>query len=161
MWVMRGPYVDGLRGCPDGTHFKAKFSMPSDVPADPFAWAPISQLIGLEVQPPTAEFGMAEVFLNVGQKMHNPMGFVHGGIISLLADAAMGIAFGRTLDDKHSFATIEMKTNYLRPIKQGRLRAVGQLVQRGLRVGFVDCQVTDQRSRLVATATCTCTINTL
>ncbi len=130
---------------------------------DPFAWAPISQLIGLEVQPslPSAAMGTAEIFLNVDARMHNPMGFVHGGIISLLADAAMGIAFGRTLNEKHGFATVEMKTNYVRPVKQARLHACAELIQRGLRIGFVECRITDQRGKLIATASCTCTVNTL
>jgi uncharacterized protein (TIGR00369 family) len=132
----------------------------SNIESDPFGNAPISQLIGLEVVP-EGEHGVAVVYLNVGARMHNPMGFVQGGVLSLLADAAMGIAFGRTLDEKHSFATIELKTNYIRPIKEGRLRAVGTLIQRGLRVGFLECRVHDHRKRLIATASCTCTVNTL
>jgi len=129
---------------------------------DPFAFAPISQLIGLEVQPEDpAEPTQAVVFLNVSEKMHNPMGFVHGGVIALLADAATGIAFGRSLDDKHGFATVEMKTSYIRPVKEARLKAVASLVSRGLRLGFVECTITDQRGKLIATASCTCTVNTL
>lgn len=127
--------------------------------SDIFGWAPISQLIGLEVQPGTS--GEATVLLNVDGRMHNPMGFVHGGVIALLADASTGIAFGRTLDDQQSFATVEMKTSYIRPIKEGRLRAEAKLVQRGLRIGFVECTITDQRNKLVAKASCTCTVNSL
>lgn len=130
--------------------------------ADPFAWAPISQLMGLEVQPPieTAP-GTAEVLLNVDHRMHNPMGMVHGGVISLLADAAMGIAFGRVLSEKYGFATIEMKTNYIRPVKESRLHASAKLIQRGLRIGFLECSIVDHRGKLVATASCTCTVTSL
>ncbi len=132
-------------------------------PADPFSQAPICELIGLEVQPAVASaaLGSAEIFLNVDARMHNPMGFVHGGVIALLADAVMGIAFGRTLNEKHGFATVEMKTNYLRPVKQARLHARAELIQRGLRIGFVECRIVDQREKLIATASCTCTVNTL
>ena len=130
--------------------------------ADPFSWAPISQLIGLEVQPPQPDApGSAEILLNVDQRMHNPMGMVHGGIISLLADAAMGIAFGRVLSEKFSFATIELKTNYMRPVKESRLRATAQLITRGLRIGFLECRIVDHRGKLVATASCTCTVTSL
>ncbi|MCR9297181.1 MAG: PaaI family thioesterase [bacterium] len=131
---------------------------PSERP-DIFAWAPISQLMGLEVQPGTD--GQAIVYLNVDQRMHNPMGFVHGGVIALLADAATGIAFGRTLQDQQSFATVEMKTCYIRPVKKARLKAEANIVQRGLRIGFVECRILDQRQKLVATASCTCTVNSL
>ncbi len=127
---------------------------------DPFAWAPISQLMGLEVQPGAS--GQAEVFLDVDERMHNPMGKVHGGVIALLADAAMGIAFGRTLDsDKFSFATVEIKTNFLRPVKRTRLKASARLVGRGLRIGFVEATIVDGHGKLVATASCTCTVTTL
>ncbi|MFK7734635.1 MAG: PaaI family thioesterase [Pirellulaceae bacterium] len=128
-------------------------------PADIFASAPISQLIGMEVQP--GEAGEAVVELPVDGRMHNPMGFVHGGVIALLADAATGIAFGRTLDDQQSFATVEMKTSYIRPIKEGRLRAEATLVQRGLRIGFVECRIVNERKKLIATASCTCSVNSL
>jgi uncharacterized protein (TIGR00369 family) len=122
-------------------------------------WAPISQLIGLEIQPGPP--GEALIFLNVDQRMHNPMGFVHGGVIALLADAAMGIAFGRTLDDQHGFATIDLRTSFLRPVKQARLRAEARLIQRGLRIGFVECNITDVRGKLIATGSCSCTVNRL
>lgn len=126
---------------------------------DAFAYAPISQLIGLQVEP--GQSGEAVVHLPVSQKMHNPMGVVHGGVIALLADAAMGIAFGRTMSDPASFATIEMKVSYLRPVKETMLTATARLVARGLRVGFVECIITDARDREIARASCTCTVNSL
>lgn len=126
---------------------------------DPLAWAPIGRLIGLEVQP--ASGSEAEIFLDVDERMHNPMGFVHGGVLALLADATMGLAFGRTLDDQHSFATIELKTNFIRPVKKSRLRATARIVARGLRIGFVEATIFDQQQKLIATASCTCTINSL
>lgn len=124
---------------------------------DPLGWAPIGKLIGLDIQPPGEE-GKAEVYLDLKECHHNPMGAVHGGVISLLADAAMGIAFGRTLVNQTGFATIEMKTNFVRPIKTGRLHAQAQVVVRGLRIGFCECRITDQRQRLIATASCTCSV---
>lgn len=124
---------------------------------DPLSWAPIGKLVGLEILPP-AEEGTAEVFLQLQECHHNPMGMVHGGILSLLADAAMGIAFGRTLQNQLGFATIEMKTNFIRPIKTGRAHARAQVVERGIRIGFVECRIVDGRQRLIATATCTCSV---
>ncbi|MCC6510382.1 MAG: PaaI family thioesterase [Pirellulaceae bacterium] len=126
---------------------------------DAFAYAPISQLIGLKVEP--GPVGEAVVRLEVSQKMHNPMGAVHGGVIALLADAAMGIAFGRTLTDPASFATVEMKVSYLRPVKESLLTATARLVSRGLRIGFVECVITDSRNKEIARGSCTCTVNSL
>ena len=85
---------------------------------------------------------------------------VHGGLLALLADAAMGIAFGRTLLDSEVFSTIEMKINFIRPIRDGRLVAQAKVVERGLRIGFVECEITNPQRRRVATASCTCTLLT-
>lgn len=133
--------------------------MPSNASIEPFAYAPISKLIGLVVH--SGEPGEALVELNAGENMHNPMGFVHGGVIALLADAAMGIAFGRTLVDQSSFATVEMKVSYLRPVRASRLSAKAVVVTRGLRIGFVECTIVDSRRKEIARASCTCTVNSL
>lgn len=83
---------------------------------------------------------------------------VHGGAIAALADAAMEIAFGRTLLDNEDFSTIEMKVNFLRPVKDGVISAEANVVERGLRIGFVECTIRNARGKRVATATCTCTV---
>ncbi|QDT10556.1 PaaI family thioesterase [Planctomycetes bacterium K23_9] len=128
---------------------------------DRFSQAPISQLVGFEVQPasnPGDYLGEAVVRLRCGQTHHNPMGRVHGGVVSALADAAMGIAFGRTLLDSEDFSTIEMKVSFIRPIKDGWLTAKATVVERGLRIGFVQCDITNERGKRIATGSCTCTV---
>ncbi|MCC9658938.1 PaaI family thioesterase [Rhodopirellula halodulae] len=128
-----------------------------------FSEAPISRLVGFQVRPSEIEngapdAGQAIVDIDCGPQHHNPMGRVHGGLVSALADAAMGIAFGRTLLASEDFSTIEMKVNFIRPIREGRLSASAEVIQRGLRIGFVECQIKDQRGKLVATASSTCTV---
>jgi uncharacterized protein (TIGR00369 family) len=121
-----------------------------------FASAPISQLVGFQVQP--GEPGKATVLIEASTRHHNPMGRVHGGLLAALADAAMGIAFGRTLLESEDFSTIEMKMNFIRPVREGLLTAEAQVTERGLRVGFVECRVTNAAGKLVATSTCTCMV---
>lgn len=127
-----------------------------------FADAPISRLVGFQVRPidATSPEGLGEAIVDIdcGPQHHNPMGRVHGGLVSALADAAMGIAFGRTLLPSEDFSTIEMKVSFIRPVRQGRLSAKAVVIQRGLRIGFVECQITDQRGKFVATASSTCTV---
>ncbi|MGB7343955.1 MAG: PaaI family thioesterase [Pirellulaceae bacterium] len=132
-----------------------------DVEQDRFSQAPISQLVGFEVQVakhPGSYDGEATVKLQCGAQHHNPMGRVHGGVVAALADAAMGIAFGRTLLESEDFSTIEMKVNFMRPIKDGYLTAVASVVERGLRVGFVECEITNEKGKRIATGSCTCTV---
>ena len=112
--------------------------------------------MGFEVEPGGA--GEALVRLNCGSHLHNPMQRVHGGAIAALADAAMGIAFGRTLLDDEDFSTIEMKVNYLRPVKDGVITAEASVLERGLRIGFIGCTIRNAKGKRVATGTCTCTV---
>ena len=112
--------------------------------------------MGFEVQP--GGVGEAHIELKCGSHLHNPMHRVHGGAIAALADAAMGIAFGRTLLDDEDFSTIEMKVNFLRPVKAGVITAEAKVLERGLRIGFVECTIRNARGKRVATGSCTCTV---
>ena len=115
---------------------------------------PIGRLLGLrlkEIEPGRAVFEMA-----VDQRHHNPMGTLHGGVYCDLADAAMGYAFAATLAEGESFTTVELKINFLRAVRQGKLTAAARVVKAGGALGYVECDVSDQDGRLVARASSTC-----
>jgi uncharacterized protein (TIGR00369 family) len=84
------------------------------------------------------------------------MGTVHGGIITDIADAAMGMAYASMLGEGESFATVELKVNFLKPVRRGKLRAEGRVVSGGRTLGLVECDVADETGRLVARASSTC-----
>jgi uncharacterized protein (TIGR00369 family) len=86
----------------------------------------------------------------------NAMGTLHGGVIATLADSALGFAFATTLAEDESFATLDLKINFLRPVWAATLTAVATVVHRGRTTGFVECRVTDERDRLIAHATSSC-----
>ena len=101
--------------------------------------------------------GRATFALETDPARHgNPMGTVHGGVLCDLADAAMGTAYASTLEEGETFTTLELKINFLRPVWRATLRAEGRVVQGGRTVGMVECDVFDERERLVARATSTC-----
>lgn len=126
---------------------------------DRFSEAPISKLIGFEVlDTQTGNPEQTVVRVRVDERLHNPMGRVHGGVLSALADAAMGIAFGRSLSEGQDFSTIDLHVHFMRPVRGDLLEATGWIRQRGLRIGFMECDIRDSRGRLVATATCSCTV---
>jgi uncharacterized protein (TIGR00369 family) len=94
--------------------------------------------------------------MDAGPQHANPMGTVHGGILCDLADAAMGMAYASTLDEGETFTTLELKINFLKPVWTGRLIGTGRLVKAGHTVGLVECDVHDDKDRLVARASSTC-----
>ncbi|MFI5376101.1 MAG: PaaI family thioesterase [Candidatus Rokuibacteriota bacterium] len=115
---------------------------------------PVARLIGFtldEVEP-----GRAVVTLEADARHANPMGTVHGGVLCDIADAAMGIAYAATLDEDETFTTLELKINFLKPVRAARLVATGRVVKGGHTVGLVECDVVDDKERLVARASSTC-----
>src|SRR5438132_2588445 len=115
---------------------------------------PVACLIGFEAK--EIADGRATVMLAAGPQHANPMGTLHGGILCDIADAAMGMAFASTLGPKESFTTVELKINFFRPVWEANLRAEGKVVRRGRNLGYVECEVTDERGQLVAKAASTC-----
>ena len=115
---------------------------------------PIARLIGFEAKE-IAE-GRAVVTLAAGPQHANPMGTLHGGVLCDIADAAMGMAFASTLAPGESFTTVELKINFFRPIWEARLQAEGKVVRRGRSIGYIECEITNERGQLVAKAASTC-----
>jgi uncharacterized protein (TIGR00369 family) len=116
--------------------------------------SPIFEVIGARLV--AVEPGRARVELDADERLANPMGTLHGGVMCDIADAAMGVAYASTLADGESFTTLELKINFLRPVWKARLVAEGMVVQRGRTVGLAECTITDQDGRLIAKATSTC-----
>ena len=120
------------------------------VPSTP---PPFAELVGVEFV--EAAEGRAVFALDAGPRHHNPMGTVHGGILCDLADAALGVAWATLLAADETFTTLELKINFLRPVFESRLTAVGTVVKRGRHIGMTECEVTDADGRLIAKASST------
>jgi uncharacterized protein (TIGR00369 family) len=116
--------------------------------------APIGKLLGLKIISNGA--GRATVEFEATERYANPTGTLHGGVFCDLADAAMGLAYLSTLAAGESLTTIELKINFLRPVWNGKLRAEANVVRAGRVVGLIECDIFDERQRLVARASSTC-----
>jgi uncharacterized protein (TIGR00369 family) len=114
---------------------------------------PVGDLIGLRIT--GIEVGRATFELDAGPQHASPLGTVHGGILCDLADAAMGCAYAASLDDDESFTTLELKLNFLKPVWEGKLTAVGTVIKSGRTIGLAECRVTDDTGALVAFGTST------
>jgi|SRR5450432_1143423 uncharacterized protein (TIGR00369 family) len=122
---------------------------PASMPAPP-----IAQRLGWTMT--ALAPGQATMELDVDERLANPMGTLHGGVLCDIADAAMGIAYASELARGESFTTLELKINFMKPVRRGHLRAVGKVVKRGRTVGLVECDVLDDKGSLVARASSTC-----
>ena len=114
----------------------------------------VATLIGFTLA--SVEPGRAVIELKADERHANPMGTLHGGILCDIADAAMGMAYAASLDEGETFTTLELKINFLKPFWTGKLTATSRVVTGGRTVGLVECDVHDDKDRLVARASSTC-----
>jgi uncharacterized protein (TIGR00369 family) len=91
---------------------------------------------------------------------YNPIGTVHGGVISTLVDSAMGCAIHTLLPKGTAYTTLELKVNFLKPIKSntGEVMCEGKTIHVGGRVATAEAKVVDSEGNLYAHATTTCLI---
>lgn len=79
----------------------------------------------------------------------------HGGSISALMDATMGVcALSRVLEENKVVSTIEMKISFLSPgIIGDQLTATASIIKDGKTLLFVEGEIRNQKGDLVAFAT--------
>jgi uncharacterized protein (TIGR00369 family) len=100
--------------------------------------------------------GRVVLELVAGPEHRHGGGVVQGGVITQIADAAMGMSLATLQEDRMWNTTIELKINFLRPAVDGRLRAVGRVIEMRRTLLFGEADVFDDQDRLVARASSTC-----
>jgi uncharacterized protein (TIGR00369 family) len=105
-----------------------------------------------------AEEGRVVVEMPAREFHYNPLGTVHGGVLSTLLDTATGCAVHSTLPAGVGYTSMDLNVKYLRPVTvdSGVLRCEGTVISRGRRTALAEARLTDGSGRLVAHATSSC-----
>ena len=96
-----------------------------------------------------------------GEHLYNPIGVVHGGFAMTLLDSAMGCAVHSTLEMGERYTTLEIKANFVRPIRldTGRVRCEGIVIHRGGTIATAEGKLLAvSTGKLLAHGTTTCLI---
>lgn len=121
--------------------------MSSEVQATSPAW----RWLGIQLKE-TGE-GSATVEMTPTEDMANHSGFVHGGMITALADSAMGRSLRTLVPGVVRAMSFDLKLSFISAAKVGEtLRAKGHVVHAGRRTAVTECRVETARGRLVAAA---------
>ncbi|MFC0528494.1 PaaI family thioesterase [Phytohabitans kaempferiae] len=117
---------------------------------------PVMRLIGvsgLEV-----DEGRVVVEMTAQEFHYNPLGSVHGGVLSTLLDTAAGCAVHSTLPAGVGYTTLDLNVKFLRPVTtdSGLVRCEGTVLSRGRRTALAEARLTDGKGRLAAHATSSC-----
>jgi len=113
--------------------------------------APVQKVLGFKIK----EIGDGQVILSahVDKRFHNPMGTVHGGILTAYADVAMGMAFSTLLEEGESTTTVEAKTNFIRPLVEDDILIRARVTYKGNTMGLVESGVRDKEFQLITKST--------
>ena len=119
---------------------------------------PVSRLMGFSLTEVSA--GRAVFECEPSEAHYNPVGSVHGGVISTLLDSALSCAVHTTLPAGTGYTTAELKVNFVRPVVTGtgRLRSEGHVIHAGSRLATAEARLTDTSGKLYAHAVGTCLV---
>lgn len=85
--------------------------------------------------------------------MYNPIGFIHGGIFTYIADTAMGHLCAAFADQPG--VSLELKTQFLKTAKTGTLFAEAYFLKKGKKIQFLECVIKDEQERILTKTTAT------
>lgn len=105
-----------------------------------------------------AEIGKAKLRMRVQPRHMQIHGVVHGGVLASLADTAGGLALYLGLPRGSRAATVEMKMNFLEPVRSGVVFAEARILRQGKYLAVIECDLTDHHAKMVAKALMTFSI---
>jgi uncharacterized protein (TIGR00369 family) len=102
--------------------------------------------------------GSVTVRLQPQEFHYNPLGTVHGGMLSTLLDTAAACSVHSTLPAGVGYTSLDLTVKFLRAVTvgSGMLTTTGSVLQRGRRTALAEARMTDAAGRLVAHATSSC-----
>jgi uncharacterized protein (TIGR00369 family) len=113
---------------------------------------PIYHLTGLH--PTEVAEGSCTFALPASMWLASPAPVLYGGAIAMLADAALSGAFMSVIPAGSSFATLDLKVNYLRPVlpDDGMMTARGTVVHRGRSMAVGTAELFNDDGKRIALA---------
>ena len=94
--------------------------------------------------------GWAVVRLPIEDKLTNAIGLVHGGAIFSAADSAVGMALVGLTQRDEKISTLEMKINYMKPVRGREIVAEARILHRGSQTAVGDVEVRDEAHNIIA-----------
>jgi uncharacterized protein (TIGR00369 family) len=101
------------------------------------------------------DWGTSVLEVELEEKHLQPFGYVHGGAIASVMDAATFWAVFPRVKDGMGLTTVEIKVNFLAPVREGRLVVKGRCIKIGKTLALGDATIYDAKGNLLAHGTAT------
>jgi uncharacterized protein (TIGR00369 family) len=116
---------------------------------------PAARTLGLEVV--DVDPGQATIALafTAPQEWTNPAGNVLGAFVAAMLYDTVGPALIATLEPDQFQSTLDLRVQFLRPVRPGRLAGHGRVLRREGDLAFLEGTLTDGAGNTIATASAT------
>ncbi len=115
--------------------------------------SPYFSLLSMEIK--DLEWGACILEVELEEKHLQPFGYVHGGLIASVIDAAAFWAVFPQVKDGMGLTTVEMKVNYLAPVQRGKIVAKGRCIKIGRTLALGEAYINSAGGNLLAHGTAT------
>jgi uncharacterized protein (TIGR00369 family) len=101
------------------------------------------------------DWGTALLEIEAEEKHLQPFGYVHGGAIASIMDAAAFWAVFPQVPNGLGLTTVDIKVNYLAPVSKGKLVAKGRCIKIGRTLALGEASLNGLEGNLLAHGTST------
>lgn len=112
----------------------------------------VHELLGVETVLMSKEKVVMRV--EVGPKVHQPYGILHGGVSALLAESAASMGGAVSVGPEFIVVGTELNCSHLRSMSSGYLTATATPLRKGRKVHVWNIELTDELERLICVARC-------
>jgi len=115
--------------------------------------SPYFSLISMKIK--ELEWGTSVLEVELEEKHLQPFGYVHGGALASVIDAATFWAVFPQVKDNMGLTTVEIKANFLAPVQKGKLVVKGRCIKIGRSLALGEAYVNSAEGSLIAHGTTT------
>ena len=113
----------------------------------------VHDVLGVEIVEASPDRVVLRV--EVGPRVHQPYGILHGGVSALLAEGAASLGGGLSVAPDGYVVGTELNISHLRAVSEGAVSATATPIRKGRQVQVWGIDLTDQDGRLISVARCT------
>ena len=115
--------------------------------------SPYFSLLSMKIK--ELEWGTSVLEVELEEKHLHPFGYVHGGAVASVMDAATFWSVFPKVRDGMGLTTVEIKVNFLAPVRDGKLVAKGRCIRIGRTLALGDATIYDGNGNLLGHGTAT------
>lgn len=116
---------------------------------------PAERTLGFSFIEAVPDSGQITLEFEAKPEFANVLGNIGGGFLAAMLDEVTSLAPATTYQPGEFGPTLELKVNFIRACKPGKLRGTGRTIHRTNSVAFVEGELRDSTGAVVATASAT------